>query len=168
MGPRRRLRGRRDPLRSVPDRRHAVSARRGLLLRPVEARPCAALRVRRNARLERVDVGGAAPRARAPHRRVRAPTALAVVSIFLILAVFFLSLRRLGLSPQACAAGTLVLLFSGVFQSLPVYATTCAAVLPLAFALAEAPRLASSDAASRGRARAFAALAFGLSALGGE
>ena len=99
---------------------------------------------------------------------VLSPTALAFVSIFLILAVFFLSLRRLGLSPQACAAGTLVLLFSGVFQSLPVYATTCAAVLPLAFALAEAPRLASSDAASRGRARAFAALAFGLSALGGE
>jgi hypothetical protein len=99
---------------------------------------------------------------------VLSPTALALVSIFLVLAVFFLSLRRLGLSPQACAAGTLVLLFSGVAQSLPVYATTCAAVLPLAFALAEAPRLASPDAASRRRALAFAALAFGLSALGGE
>jgi hypothetical protein len=99
---------------------------------------------------------------------VLSPTALAFVSIFLVLAVFFLSLRRLGLSPQACAAGTLVLLFSGVFQSLPVYATTCAAVLPLPLALAEARCLASSDAASRGRARAFAALAFGLSALGGE
>jgi len=99
---------------------------------------------------------------------VLSPTALALLSIFLVLAVFFLSLRRLGLPPQACAAGTLVLLFSGVFQSLPVYVTTCAAVLPLPFALAEAPRLASSDAASRGRARAFAALAFGLSALGGE
>ena len=99
---------------------------------------------------------------------VLSPTALAFVSIFLVLTVFFLSLRRLGLSPQACATGTLVLLFSGVFQSLPVYATTCAAVLPLAFALAEAPRLASGDAGSRGRARAFAALAFGLSALGGE
>ncbi len=99
---------------------------------------------------------------------VLSPTALAFVTVFLVLAVFLLSLRRLGLSPQASAAGTLVLLFSGVFQSLPVYATTCASVLPLAFALAEAPRLASSDAASRGRARAFAALAFGLSALGGE
>jgi hypothetical protein len=99
---------------------------------------------------------------------VLSPTVLAFLSIFLVLAVFLLSLRRLGLSPEACAAGTLVLLFSGVFQSLPVYTTTCAAVLPLAFALAEAPRLASSDAASRGRARAFAALAFGLSALGGE
>ncbi|MDL2718659.1 MAG: hypothetical protein PT977_12980 [Acidobacteriota bacterium] len=99
---------------------------------------------------------------------VLSPTALAFVAIFLVLAVFFLSLRRIGLSPQACAAGTLVLLFSGVAQSLPVYATTCAAVLPLAFALAEAPRLASGDAAARGRARTFAALAFGLSALGGE
>ncbi len=99
---------------------------------------------------------------------VLSPTAVAFVSIFLVLAVFFLSMWRLGLSPQASAAGTLVLLFSGVFQTLPIYATTCAAVLPLAFALAEAPRLASSDAASRSRARAFAALAFGLSALGGE
>jgi hypothetical protein len=99
---------------------------------------------------------------------VLTPTALAFVSIFLLLAVFFLSLRRLGLSPGACAAGTLVLLFSGVFQSLPVYATTCAAVLPLPFALAEAPRFASSDAASRARGCVFAALAFGLSALGGE
>jgi hypothetical protein len=99
---------------------------------------------------------------------ILSPTALALLSVFLVLAVFFLSLRRLGLPPQACAAGTLVLLFSGVFQSLPVYMTTCAAVLPLPFALAEAPRLASSDAASRSRARAFAALAFGLSALGGE
>jgi hypothetical protein len=99
---------------------------------------------------------------------VLSPTALAFVSFFLVLVVFFLSLRRLGLSPQACAGGTLVLLFSGVAQSLPVYATTCAAALPLAFALAEAPRLASPDAASRGRALVFAALAFGLSALGGE
>ena len=99
---------------------------------------------------------------------VISPTALVFVSIFLVLAVFFLSMRRLGLSPQASASGALVLLFSGVFQTLPIYFGMCAAVLPLAFALAEAPRLASSDAASRGRARAFAALAFGLSALGGE
>ena len=48
---------------------------------------------------------------------VLSPTALAFVSIFLVLAVFFLALRRLGISPPACAAGTLVLLFSGVFQS---------------------------------------------------
>src|SRR5450756_1321091 len=75
MGPRRRLRGRRDPLRSVPDRRHAVSARRGLLLRPVEARPGAALRVGRNARLERVDVGGTALRGRPERGRVLAALA---------------------------------------------------------------------------------------------
>jgi hypothetical protein len=99
---------------------------------------------------------------------VLSPTALALVTVSLVLALFFLALRRLGLSPGACAAGTLVLLFSGVFQSLPVYATMCASVLPLPFALAEAPRLASSDPASRRRALVFAALAFGLSALGGE
>ena len=104
----------------------------------------------------------------APLLLVVSPTALAFITVFLVLAVFFLSLYRLGLGPEASAAGTLVLLFSGVFQTLPVYLTTCAAVLPLAFALAEAPRLGSPDPASRGRARAFAALAFGLSALGGE
>lgn len=99
---------------------------------------------------------------------VLSPTALAILSVFLVLGVFFFSLWRLGLSPGACAAGTLVLLFSGVFQSLPVYATTCAAVLPLPFALAEAAHLGSHDASLRRRALAFGALAFGLSSLAGE
>ncbi len=96
------------------------------------------------------------------------PTALALASLALVLAAFFFALRRLGLSPSACASGTLVLLFSGVFQSLPLYFTTCAAVLPLPFALAEAPRLAAPDPTRRGRSRALVALAFGLSALAGE
>ena len=99
---------------------------------------------------------------------VFSPTALALANVFLVLLVFFFALRRLGLSPVASGAGTLVLLFSGVFQSLPVYATTCAAALPLSLALVEAPRLASGDTAVRRRACALAALAFGLSALGGE
>ena len=99
---------------------------------------------------------------------VLSPTALALANAVLVLGVFFLALRRLGLSEAASAAGTLVLLFSGVFQALPVYATTCAAAAPLAFALAEAPRLASGDTMTRRRACAFATLAFGFSALGGE
>jgi hypothetical protein len=99
---------------------------------------------------------------------VFSPTALALANVFLALGVFFFALRRLGLSTVASGAGTLVLLFSGVFQSLPVYATTCAAALPLSLALVEAPRLAAGDTTVRRRACALAALAFGLSALGGE
>ena len=99
---------------------------------------------------------------------VLSPTALALTNVLLALLVFFYALRRLGLSAAASGAGTLVLLFSGVFQSLPVYATTCAAALPLPLALVEAPRLAAGDMAVRRRARAGAALAFGLSSLGGE
>jgi hypothetical protein len=99
---------------------------------------------------------------------VVSPTALAIANAVLVLGVFFLALRHLGLSPAASSAGTLVLLFSGVFQSLPVYATTCAAAAPLAFAIAEAPRLVSGDGLTCRRACAFAALAFGLSTLGGE
>ncbi len=99
---------------------------------------------------------------------VLSPTALALANAVLVLCVFFLALRHLGLSPAASSAGTLVLLFSGVFQSLPVYAGMCAAALPLPFAVALAPSLASGDATASRRACAFAALAFGLSALGGE
>ena len=103
-----------------------------------------------------------------PLLAVSSPTALALTNVFLALLVFFYALRRLGLSTVASGAGTLVLLFSGVFQSLPVYATTCAAALPLSLAVVEAPRLVSGDTAVRRRACALAALAFGLSALGGE
>jgi hypothetical protein len=99
---------------------------------------------------------------------ILSPTALAITNAVFVLVVFFLALRLLGLSPVASSAGALVLLFSGVFQSLPVYATTCASALPLAFAVAQAPRLASGGAAASRRACGFAALAFGLSALGGE
>ena len=83
---------------------------------------------------------------------VFSPTALALANVFLALGVFFFALRRLGLSTVASGAGTLVLLFSGVFQSLPVYATTCAAALPLSLALVEAPRLTAGDTTMRRRA----------------
>ena len=93
---------------------------------------------------------------------VVSPTALAIANAVLVLGVFFLALKHLGLSPAATCAGTLVLLFSGVFQSLPIYATTCAAAAPLAFAIAEAPRLVSGDGRTRRRACAFAALVTGF------
>ncbi len=99
---------------------------------------------------------------------VVSPTVLALANAALLLGVFFFALRRIGLSATASGAGTLVLLFSGVFQALPVYATTCAAAVPLSLALVEAPRLSAREPAIRRRACAFAALAFGLSALGGE
>src|SRR5207344_1078531 len=66
------------------------------------------------------------------------------------------------------AAGTTVLLLSGVFQDLPVFMTTCAAAAPLPLAFAELPRLASDAPGARRRAAALAAFAFGFSALGGE
>jgi hypothetical protein len=99
---------------------------------------------------------------------VLSPTALTLANVLLALLVFFLALRRLGLSPSASGAGTLVLLFSGVLQSMPVYAGMCAAVVPLSLALVEAPRLARGDTTVRRRACALAAVAFGLSAFGGE
>jgi hypothetical protein len=103
-----------------------------------------------------------------PLLAVFSPTVLALANVFLVLLVFLVALRRLGLSAAAAGAGTLALLFSGVFQSLPVYATTCAAAVPLSLALAEAPRLALGEPVARRRACALAALALGLSALGGE
>ncbi|HTS01705.1 MAG TPA: hypothetical protein VMN04_04225, partial [Thermoanaerobaculia bacterium] len=96
------------------------------------------------------------------------PTGLALADVALLLAVFFAALRRLGLSAASAAAGTLVLLFSGVFQSLPGFLTTCAAAAPLPLAFAELSGLASEASPARRRAAATAALAFGLSLLGGE
>ena len=96
------------------------------------------------------------------------PTGLSFANAALLLVVFFWALRRLGLSAAGAAAGTLVLLFSGVFQSVPAFMTTCAAAAPLPLAFAEIERLASDAPRARRRAAAIAALAFGLSALGGE
>lgn len=99
---------------------------------------------------------------------VLSPTGLALANALVLVAVFFLALRRLGLAAPSAAAGTVVLIFSGVFQALPGFMTTCAAAAPVALAFAQLPRLASGDGRARRRAAAAAALAFGLSALGGE
>ena len=96
------------------------------------------------------------------------PTGLSFLNVALLVVLFFWALRRAGLSAPGAAAGTLVLLFSGVFQSLPVFMTTCAAAAPLPLAFAEIGRLTSGAARTCLRAVAIAAAAFGLSALGGE
>ncbi|MBK9063416.1 MAG: hypothetical protein IPL89_09515 [Acidobacteria bacterium] len=96
------------------------------------------------------------------------PTGLSLANSALVLVLFFWALRRLGLSAPGSAAGALVLLFSGVFQSLPGFFGMAAAAAPLPLAFAQLPRLAGGDSGARRRALAFCALAFGLSALGGE
>ncbi len=96
------------------------------------------------------------------------PTGLAFLNVALLLAVFLWALRRAGLSAPGAAAGTLVLLFSGVFQSLPGWFGMAAAAAPLPLAFAALPRLSGEDPRARRRAAAAAALAFGLSAFGGE
>ena len=96
------------------------------------------------------------------------PTGLSLANTALVLGLFFWALRRLGLSAPGSAAGALVLLFSGVFQSLPGFFGMAAAAAPLPLAFAELPRLAGGDPGARRRTLAFCALAFGLSALGGE
>jgi hypothetical protein len=96
------------------------------------------------------------------------PTGLSLANTALVLVLFFWALRRLGLSAPGSTAGALVLLFSGVFQSLAGFMTTCAAAAPLPLAFAELPRLSGGHPGPRRRALAFCAIAFGLSALGGE
>ncbi len=96
------------------------------------------------------------------------PTGLALVNVALVLVVFPVALRRLGVSATAAATGAIVLLFSGVAQSLPGWFGMAAAVAPLPLAFAELPRLGAPDSRIRRRAASLAAFAFGLSALGGE
>src|SRR5450631_3282976 len=64
---------------------------------------------------------------------VASPTVLAMANTFLALLLFFVALRMLKLSPWPAAAGCVVLLFSGVFQTLPVFfgLSAAASVLPL-------------------------------------
>ncbi len=96
-------------------------------------------------------------------------TGLMLLSVGAALLLFLAALRRLGLSRGAAAAGTAVLLFSGVFQTLPLLFTTLASAAPLPLAVAV---LATLDPAAPSRARrrdvALAAACLGLSALGGE
>lgn len=103
----------------------------------------------------------------APLLFVATPTALALLDVALLLALFFLALRAARLGPAAAAVGTTVLLFSGVLQSVPVYAGIPAAAAPLAPA-AVAFWAIGAGLPGRRRLVALGGAALALSALGGE
>ena len=98
---------------------------------------------------------------------VATPTALTFANLALVLGLFFLALRASRLAPLAGAAGTAVLLFSGILQSLPVYSVTSASAAPLALAAIAFWSL-GEGAPGRGRLAALGAAALALSFLGGE
>ena len=127
--------------------------------------------------LERVDVGRAAVRGRPERggllaslgiRRASRPHASFPPARGAPPRRLLLGLAPARDAPRAAGQpGAIVLLFSGVFQSLPVFFGMAAAgPLPLAFA--ELSRLGAADAREARRALAIAAFAFSLSALGGE
>jgi len=93
------------------------------------------------------------------------PTGLVMANAALCLVLFFAALRWLGLRPWAAAGGTAILLFSGVFQSMPVFANTLTAFAPLPLAVVAASRL---EGPSGRRNAVVAAAGLALSFLGGE
>ncbi|HQR68656.1 MAG TPA: hypothetical protein PLB02_14795, partial [Thermoanaerobaculia bacterium] len=97
---------------------------------------------------------------------VATPTALALANVALLVGLFLVALRAAGLGAAAAAAGSAVLLFSGVLQSMPVYAGIPAAAAPLVPAALCFQAIGRGDP-GRGRFAALGALALGLSALGG-
>jgi len=95
-------------------------------------------------------------------------TGLFLLHVALVLLLAYAALRWLGVSRGAALAGGLVLLFSGVFQTVPLLFTTVASLAPLPLALVAAGTLDPSDAEGTWRRTAVVALALGLSLLGGE
>ncbi len=66
---------------------------------------------------------------------IASPTVLALANLALLVLLFLAALRWMGLSHGAAAAGAAVLLFSGVFQTLPVFIGVPAAAAPVALAI---------------------------------
>ena len=95
-------------------------------------------------------------------------TGLFLLHVALALLLAFAALRWLGLSRWASLAGGLFLLFSGVFQTVPLLTTTVASAAPLPLALVALGTLDPSDARGARRRLGVAGLALGLSLLGGE
>ncbi len=95
-------------------------------------------------------------------------TGLFLLHVAFVLLLAHAALRGLGVSRGAALAGGSVLLFSGVFQTVPLLTTTVASAAPIPLALVALGTLDPSD--SRGTRRRFgiAGLALGLSLLGGE
>jgi hypothetical protein len=96
------------------------------------------------------------------------PTGLTLANTAVLLVGFYAALRLLKLSPLASAAGTVILLFSGVAQALPVFFTAPAALAPVPLALACLATLDPEDRRGAVRRTVGAAFALGLSFLGGE
>lgn len=95
-------------------------------------------------------------------------TGLFLLHVGLALLLGFVALRWLGASREAALAGGVILLFSGVFQTVPLLATTVASAAPLPLALVALGTLDPSDGRGTRRRLAVAGLALGLSFLGGE
>jgi hypothetical protein len=95
------------------------------------------------------------------------PTVLALVNAAVALLLCFVAARLAGLSALAGAAAASVLLFSGVFQTLPLLFTSLCSAAPLPIALVAAGRLARGEGRGRRLVTAIG-IALALSALGGE
>jgi len=95
-------------------------------------------------------------------------TGLFLLHVVLALLLAWAALRWLGLSRAAALGGGLALLFSGVFQTVPLLFTTVASAAPLPLALVALGTLDPSDRRGTRRRVAVAGLALGLSLLGGE
>jgi hypothetical protein len=96
------------------------------------------------------------------------PTGLALVNLALVLVLFLAALRVLGLGPAAAFSGGAVLLFSGVFQSLPGWFGMAAAAAPLPVAVALLARGGEAAPPAAWRRAALAASCLAFSFLGGE
>jgi hypothetical protein len=95
-------------------------------------------------------------------------TGLFLLHAALVLLLAFAALCGLGVSRGAALGGSLVLLFSGVFQTVPLLFTTVASAAPLPIALVALGTLDPVDARGTRRRIGVASLALGLSFLGGE
>ncbi len=95
-------------------------------------------------------------------------TGLFLLHVALALLLAFAALRWLGVSRGGALAGGLVLLFAGVFQTVPLLFTTVASAATLPVALVALGTLDPVDRPGTRRRVALAGLALGLSFLGGE
>ncbi len=95
-------------------------------------------------------------------------TGLFLLHVLLVVLLSYAALRALGLSRPAGLAGGLVLLFSGVFQTVPLLFTTVASLAPIPLALAAVGTLDPDDRRGARRRVATVGVALGLALLGGE
>ena len=95
-------------------------------------------------------------------------TGLFLLHVLLVVLLAYAALRALGLSRLAGLAGGVVLLFSGVFQTVPLLFTTVASLAPIPLALVAVGTLDPGEKRGARRRVATVGLALGLSLLGGE